>query len=72
VALARDFSSDPQKRAQWAGFIRRMKLRDVPSLPQIVDGLREFLTAPMRAASESAHFDLGWSCRERKWRGERS
>jgi len=72
VALAREFFSDPQKRAQWAGFIRRMKLRDVPSLPEIVDGLREFLMAPMRAASEGEHFDLGWSSRQRKWRGERS
>ena len=72
VALVREFSSNPQKRAQWTGFVRRMKLRDVPSLPEIVDGLREFLMAPMQAASGGEHFDIEWSSRERKWRGRRN
>jgi len=72
IALTPEFSANPQKQAQWAGFIRRMKLRDVPSLPEIVDGLKEFLIAPMRAASKGEHFDLGWSRKQRQWRGERA
>jgi hypothetical protein len=67
VAFAREFSSDSQKRTQWAGFIRRMKLRDVPSLPEIVARLGEFLMAPMRAASEGEHFDLAWISEEARW-----
>jgi hypothetical protein len=67
VALAREFSSNPQKRAQWTGFIRRMKLRNVPSLPEIVDGLGEFLMAPMRAASMGEHLDLKWVSKEARW-----
>jgi hypothetical protein len=72
IALTPEFSFNPQKQAQWAGFIRRMKLHDVPSLPEIVDGLKEFLIAPMRAASKGEHFDLGWSRRQRQWRGKRA
>ena len=72
VALARGFSSNPQKRAQWTGFIRRMKLHDVPTLPEIVDGLREFLLAPMRAASMREDFALRWIGRQRKWVSDRS
>jgi len=70
VALTREFYSNPQKQAQWAGFIRRMKLGDVPSFPEIVDGLREFLMPLVRAVSKSEYFDLGWISHRRKWRGE--
>ena len=69
MALTAEFSGNPQKQAQWAGFIRRMKLRDVPSLPEIVDGLREFLMPPMEAALKGEQFDLGWVGHQRKWRG---
>lgn len=72
IALTPEFSSNSQKETQWAGFIRRMKLRDVPSLSEIVGRLRDFLMPPTRAASEGEHFDLGWSSRQRKWRAERS
>jgi predicted nucleotidyltransferase component of viral defense system len=71
LALAAEFSASPEKRAQWVGFIRRTKLLDVPLLPEIVDALREFLMAPMRAAAKSEHFDLEWIRRRRKWRSER-
>jgi predicted nucleotidyltransferase component of viral defense system len=72
VALTARFSGDSQKRKQWAGFIRRMKLRDTPALAEIVDELVEFLVPPMRAALKSEQFNLGWICLERKWRSERS
>jgi hypothetical protein len=49
-----------------------MKLRDLPSLGDIVDGLRGFLMPPMLAVSRSEQFDLKWIGRQRKWRGERT
>ncbi len=67
MALTARFSGDSQKRTQWAGFVRRMKLRDVPSLPEIIAELREFLLPPMRAVSEGVHLDLEWLARTRTW-----
>ena len=69
IALTPEFSSNSQKQTQWAGFIRRMKLREVPSLPEIVGGLRDFLMPPMEAALKGEPFDLGWVGHPRKWRG---
>jgi len=67
IALTPEFFGNSQKQTQWAGFVRRMKLRDVPSLGDIVDGLREFLMPPMRALSRSEHFDLKWVSKDRHW-----
>ena len=72
VALTEEFSGNAQKRAQWAGFVRRMKLLEVPSLPEIINELKEFLLTPMRAASEGEHFDFTWRIHQRKWGTERS
>ena len=69
IALTPEFSSNSQKQTQWAGFIRRMKLREVPSLSEIVGGLRDFLMPPMEAALKGEQFDLGWVGHPRKWRG---
>ena len=69
IALTPEFSSNSQKQTQWAGFIRRMKLREVPSLPEIVGGLRDFLMPPTEAALKGEQFDLGWVRHSRKWRG---
>jgi hypothetical protein len=67
VALTREFSRNPQKQAQWAGFIRRMKLRDLPPLPEIVDQLRQFLMPAMRAASASEDWHSKWLGGGRQW-----
>lgn len=67
VALTARFIGDSQKRTQWAGFVRRMKLRDVPLLPEIVAELREFLLPPLRALSEGVHLDLKWFASSRSW-----
>ena len=67
VALTAEFSGNPEKRTQWAGFIRRTKLRDVPALTTIVDDLREFLLPPMCAISSNEHFDLRWTSKDRRW-----
>jgi hypothetical protein len=67
VALTAEFSGNPQKQAQWAGFIRRMKLQDVPLLAEIVDRLREFLMPPLRAASAGEDCHSKWIAGRRRW-----
>ena len=67
IALTPEFSANPQKQAQWAGFIRRMKLHDVPSLPEIVDQLREFLMPAMRAAAMREDWHSKWLASGGKW-----
>jgi hypothetical protein len=67
VALTGEFSSNPQKGAQWAGFIRRMKLRDVPALTEIVSELRAFLLPAVQALSAREHFHFKWLASGRQW-----
>jgi hypothetical protein len=70
AALKAEFCSNPQKRAQWAGFIRRMKLRDVPALADIVGELRAFLLPPMQAQVAHEHFYFRWTASGRQWSQE--
>ncbi len=67
VALRGEFSGNPQKRAQWVGFIRRMKLRDVPALTEIVDELRAFLLPVIQALPAREHFHFKWLASGRQW-----
>lgn len=67
VALTAGFGGDRQKQAQWLGFVRRMKLRDAPSLPEVVSELCTFLLLPMRAVAGRSHHDLNWVAAKRQW-----
>jgi hypothetical protein len=67
VALTREFSGNPQKRAQWTGFIRRLKVRDVPALTEIVGEMRAFLLPAIQALSAGEHFHSKWLASERQW-----
>ncbi len=67
VALTAEFSGNPQKRAQWAGFIRRMKLREVPSLGEIIDRLREFLVPVKAAVLAGERFRSRWVAGGQRW-----
>jgi hypothetical protein len=67
IALTPEFSSNSQKQVQWTGFIRRMKLRDVPSLPEIVDELRKFLIPVMRAAAAGEVWHTKWVRGRQRW-----
>jgi hypothetical protein len=67
VALMAEFSGNPRKQAQWAGFIRRMKLRDLPSLPVVVDQLRQFLMPAVHAASMREDWHFKWLGAGEKW-----
>lgn len=67
VALTAGFTSNRLKQAQWVGFVRRIKLRDVPSLPEVVSELHMFLLPPMRAAAGRSSHDLNWVAAKREW-----
>lgn len=67
VALTAEFSGNSQKQAQWAGFIRRMKLRDVPSLGEIIDRLREFLVPVKAAVLAGERFRSRWVAGGQRW-----
>jgi hypothetical protein len=63
IAFSVEFCGHPQKQAQWAGFM----LRDVRSLPEIVEELQAFLLPLVRAVSEGVHGDLEWLAKSRRW-----
>jgi len=67
VALTAEFSANALKQAQWAGFIRRLMLRDLPSLPVVVDQLRQFLMPAVRAASMGEDWRFNWLAAEKEW-----
>jgi Nucleotidyl transferase AbiEii toxin, Type IV TA system len=67
VALTAEFSGNPQKRAQWAGFIRRTKVGDVGALVEIVSDLRAFLLPPTQTMTAREHFDFKWTASGRQW-----
>ena len=67
IALTSKFSANPQKQAQWAGFIRRMRLGDVPALGEIVDQLRQFLIPAMRAAAAGEDWHAKWLGGRGQW-----
>jgi hypothetical protein len=67
IALTPKFSANPQKQTQWAGFVRRMRLGDVPALGEIVDQLRQFLIPAMRAAAAGEDWHAKWLGGRRRW-----
>jgi hypothetical protein len=69
LAFTWEFSSNPQKQAQWAGFIRRMRLRDVTALAEIVEAIHAFLLPPMHAISAGEQLHLKWVYGRRRWSG---
>jgi hypothetical protein len=45
IALARAFGEDPEKTAQWRGFIRKNRLKDVPqNFAEVITAIAAFLT----------------------------
>jgi hypothetical protein len=61
VALTTDFYTDPSRRGQWNRYLQRTKLADAPADFSLVgERVREFLEAPVRAASEHKSFTAAW------------
>jgi len=62
VAFSDGFSQDSEKQAQWAAFVRRLRLEDAPTtLREAVQTIATFLQPVIRALSEGQSFDRRWS-----------
>jgi len=72
IALTLEFSGNAQKQAQWAGFIRRMKLSGVPALPEIVDALAAFLQPALQALLGGETLPFKWVSKRLRWLDFRS
>jgi hypothetical protein len=62
VAFSDSFSQDSARQAQWAAFLRRLRLEDAPTtLHETVHTIAAFLQPVIRALSEGRRFDQCWS-----------
>jgi hypothetical protein len=62
LALTSDFSGDPLKQTQWKAFVRRSRLKlAAEGLEQVVVGIRNFLEAPVVAASQGERPKAAWA-----------
>jgi len=59
--LTQEFAASPEKRAQWAGFLRRNRLRAPEELEKIVERLARFLAPVFTAAGRDAHLAARWT-----------
>lgn len=57
--LSDEFAQDRQKQAQWHAFLRKNALSEL-QLPEVVAGLRVFLSPPLDALRKSAAFPFAW------------
>lgn len=53
------FAQEQQKQTQWEAFLRKNALTEL-RLPEVVAGLREFLSPPLNALRRDAAFSLSW------------
>ncbi|WP_197530003.1 nucleotidyl transferase AbiEii/AbiGii toxin family protein [Gloeobacter violaceus] len=61
LALTRQFTDDVAKKAQWAAFLKKGRLRMQPQeLAQVACELERFLMPPALAGSQTAPFKLCW------------
>jgi Nucleotidyl transferase AbiEii toxin, Type IV TA system len=62
VAFTETFVEDPQKKAQWTGFLRRSGVEaPIISLTSVVADIRAFLNAPLDALRAGRPFIATWS-----------
>ncbi len=60
LGLTSQFSGDPSKQTQWKAFVRRSKLKlATEGLEQVVVEIRNFLEAPVIAASQGEKLKAG-------------
>jgi len=61
LALTPAFPASSEKRAQWAGFVKKNRLSSAPAdLRQVVERLALFLAPVVTAAQQGAAMDLVW------------
>lgn len=61
TALTDEFAADRMKQAQWAAFLKANMLTEAPAdLSNVVHDLREFVLAPLQAASRKRVFSQSW------------
>jgi len=61
IALTKTFAEDAAKAAQWRGFIRRNRLRDVPqNFPEVITAIVAFLGPIMKTLAGSHSFRGTW------------
>lgn len=61
IALARAFGEDPEKAAQWRGFIRKNRLKDVPqNLAEVITAIAAFLTPIAEQMAAGRGFKATW------------
>jgi hypothetical protein len=62
VGLTEEFTSAPERAAQWRAFVKRGRLAASPvTLPSLLRLLRLFLLPPLEAARAGQEFDQAWS-----------
>jgi predicted nucleotidyltransferase component of viral defense system len=63
AGLTLDFADHPQKQIQWQAFLRKNGLEDVGDLPQVVEGIKNFLMpmlTPSRVGKQVWRPEQGW------------
>ena len=61
IALARAFGEDPEKAAQWRGFIRKNRLKDVPqNFAEVITAIAAFLTPIAEQLAAGRVFKATW------------
>jgi len=61
IALARAFGEDPEKAAQWRGFIRKNRLKDVPqNFAEVITVIAAFLTPIAEQIAAGRVFKATW------------
>ncbi|MEI6324026.1 MAG: hypothetical protein WCO91_01120, partial [Gemmataceae bacterium] len=62
LALTVSFANDPEKQAQWKGFLRKSRLKNAPEeLPKVIDDLVGFLLPIAANAKAPDSFKLAWA-----------
>jgi hypothetical protein len=61
IALVRAFGEDPEKAAQWRGFIRKNRLKDVPqNFAEVITAIAAFLTPIAEQMAAGRVFKATW------------
>jgi predicted nucleotidyltransferase component of viral defense system len=61
LALTREFAEDPQKKVQWAAFVRRTRRPDLDDLSANIANLDRFLWPVLQAAARGKRWPHTWS-----------